>query len=206
MKTLAITAATLATLALPAFAGGPTVVTDDPMPAAAPAPAEAHDWSGAYVGLSYGKTGGDLNDSFADFELDSDKATGAFVGYNIQRGQMVYGGELAFASTDTVVVGGGGDDTFDSMLDLRGRVGLSAGKALIYGALGYSRAEMTINGTDGATLSGISYGVGVDVAVSSRIFVGIDYTRRNLDGRNDADTFDLDSTLNTVGLRVGLSF
>ncbi|WP_128516673.1 outer membrane protein [Tabrizicola thermarum] len=205
MKT-ALAIAALAALTGPALAGGPTMVADDPMPAAAPAATDVHDWSGPYVGLSYGKTGGDLNDSFADFELDSDKATGAFVGYNIQRGQMVYGGELAYASTDTVVIGGGGDDTFDSMLDLRGRIGLSAGKVLVYGALGYSRAEMTINGTDGATLSGISYGVGVDVAVSSRIFVGIDYTRRNLDGRNDADTFDLDTTVNTVGLRVGLSF
>ena len=206
MKKLSIAAVVLAGLASPTLAGGPTVVADDPMPAAAPAPVAAHDWSGPYVGLSYGKTSGDVNDVFTNFELDSDKAAGAFVGYNVQRGQMVFGGELEYSSTDTVVIGGGGDDTFDSMLDLRGRLGLSAGKALIYGSLGYSKAEMTINGTDGASLSGVSYGLGVDVAVSSRIFVGIDYTRRNMDGRNDANTFDIDSTLKTVGLRVGLSF
>ncbi|MFN4201836.1 MAG: outer membrane protein [Tabrizicola sp.] len=205
MKKLAL-AATLATLGTPIFAGGPTVVAADPMPAAAPAPAAVYDWSGPYVGLSFGKTSGDVTDTFTTYDLDSDRATGAFVGYNVQRGRMVYGGELAFTSTDTVVIGAGGDDTFDSMLDLRGRVGISAGKALIYGALGYSKAEMTINGTDGASLSGLSYGLGVDVAVSSRIFVGIDYTRRDVDGRNDADTFDLDATVNTVGLRVGLSF
>jgi outer membrane immunogenic protein len=89
---------------------------------------------------------------------------------------------------------------------LRGRVGFAVGKALIYGSLGYSRANLTINTTDGAKLTGTSAGLGVDFKVTERLLVGADYISRDLDGRNDFNTFDLESTVNTVGLRVGLSF
>ena len=206
MKALTLAAA-LAALTTPAFAGGPTVVADDPMPEAMAAPASAHDWSGAYVGLSYGRVSGDVFDTFATFDYDDGKALGGFVGYNFQRGNLVYGGELSYASvSDATILLGGGDDSLDSLLDLRGRVGFAAGKALIYGALGYSRGDLTINAADGATLSGTSVGLGADFMVTQRVLVGLDYTSRKMDGRNDLNTFDLETNVDTVGFRVGLSF
>ncbi|MES2916216.1 MAG: outer membrane beta-barrel protein [Pseudomonadota bacterium] len=177
------------------------------MPEAMPAPVAAHDWSGAYVGLGYGRVSGDVTDPLTTFDYESGNARGAFVGFNMQRGTFVYGGELGYSSVSgATILLGGGDDALDSLLDLRGRVGFAVGKALIYGALGYSRADLTINATDGATLSGTSAGLGADFMVTQRILVGVDYTSRKLDGRNELNTFDIESTVNTVGLRVGLSF
>ncbi|WP_137112390.1 outer membrane protein [Rhodobacter sp. SY28-1] len=210
---ISLALAALAVLSSPAIAGGPTMVADDPMPAAAPDPVAVHDWSGPYAGLSYGRISGDYEEVFGfASDYSSGSAVGAFVGYNVQRGQIVYGGELSYSSvSDVALEAGGGDDTLDSLLDLRGRIGYSVGKALIYGAVGYSRGEWTINSTGGGTLSGSSLGVGVDVAVSQRMFVGLDYTSRRMDGTLDSfsggGAFDVESTTtNSVSLRVGLSF
>jgi len=207
MKALTLATVALAALSVPALAGGPTVVADDPMPEAMAAPAAAHDWSGPYVGLSYGRVSGDISDPGLTYDYDDGNAKGGFVGFNLQRGNFVYGGELGYSSVSgATVLLGGGDDSLDSLLDLRGRVGFAVGKALIYGAFGYSRGNLTINATDGATLSGTSAGLGADFMVTQRVLFGVDYTSRKLDGRNDLNTFDLESTVNTIGLRVGLSF
>ncbi len=213
MKTLTLAAATVAAMSTPLLAGGPTVIANDPMPAAAAAPADATNWSGAYAGLSFGRSSGDLEDltNGGAFEYDDGRVLGAFVGYNLQRGSLVYGGELGFGRvSDMTLVGAilGGDDTLDSLLDLRGRVGFAFGNALVFGSVGYAKANTTINGTDSASLSGTSYGLGLDYKLGSRAFVGVDYVRRNVDGTNTnpGNTFDIESDIDTVNLRVGLSF
>jgi outer membrane immunogenic protein len=211
MKALPLAAAALAALATPTLAGGPTVIADDPMPAAMAAPAPVTDWSGPYAGLSYGRFSGDFSTTVGlattPFDYDSDTGAGAFVGYNVQRGQLVYGGELSYSRTSMLIIADG-DDFLDSLIDLRGRLGFSLGKALIYGSVGYSRGDLTINGVDNPTVSGSSYGVGIDVKMTQKLFVGVDYTSRNLSGTNDnpANTFDIDTKVNSVGLRVGFSF
>lgn len=208
---ISLAAAALAVLSGPALAGGPTMVADDPMPQAMAAPAPMHDWSGPYVGLSYGRFSGDFSTTVGlttiPFVYEANKVAGVFAGYNFQRGNLVFGGELGYSNTSMLIVADG-DDFLDSLIDLRGRVGYSLGKALVYGSLGFSRGEMTINGIDNPTVSGASVGVGVDVMISQKLFVGVDYTSRNLSGTNDnpANTFDMDTTVKSVGLRVGLSF
>ena len=197
-------------------AGGPTAVAPEPLPAAEAAPVAVLDWSGAYGGLSYGRTDADLLAILSApptylFQYEDGNAVGGFLGYNIQRGTVVYGAELGYSDVSGAVLLGdglGGDDTIDSLIDLRARVGYATGRALFYGAFGYSRAETTVNGTDSVSLSGASFGVGIDYMVSQRMFVGLDYTRRNLSGTDDnpLNTFDIETDLNTLGLRVGLSF
>lgn len=210
MKAVTLAAATLAALSTPVLAGGPTIVEPDPMPAVA-APASSTDWSGPYAGLSYGRFSGDFTSSVGVMsfptDYESSNGPGAFLGYNFQRGQMVYGGELSYSKTSMMIIADG-DDFLDSLIDLRGRVGYSVGRALVYGSVGYSRGDLTINGTDNPTVSGASFGVGVDVKVTQQVFVGIDYTSRNLSGTNEnpANTFDMDTTVKSVGLRVGISF
>ena len=112
MKSLVLAAAAVAAISSSAFAGGPTVVADDPMPDAMAAPAAAHDWSGPYVGLSYGRTSADIDFSTTGaFDFNDGKAAGLYAGYLFQRGQLVYGGELAFGRiNDAFVPGGFGDD------------------------------------------------------------------------------------------------
>jgi len=213
MKAVTLAAATLAVLSTPALAGGPTIVEPDPMPAAMAAPAEVTDWSGAYAGLAIGRTSGDFDDvtNGGTFDYDNGRAVGAFAGYNIQRGSLVYGGELSFGKVSDMALLGptlGGDDTVDSLLDLRGRVGFSLGRALIYGSIGYARANTTVNATDSVDLSGTSYGVGVDYRLGNSVFLGLDYVSRNVDGTdtNPSNTFDIDSKIDTLSLRFGVKF
>ena len=210
MNKLMLATAALTAFAVPGFAGGPMVVPEDPVTAYDTVPVSpAVDWSGPYAGLSYGRGSGDANDGLATYDFDRGTAAGVFLGYNVQRGHLVFGGELAYSSiSDMTLAGAGGDDSLDSMLDLRGRLGFSAGRALVYGAVGYSRGEMTVNSTDRATISGTSLGVGIDYLVTNSVFLGVDYTSRKLDGTAEGGLagFDIDATVNTVGLRLGLKF
>lgn len=207
MKALTLAAA-LAALTTPALAGGPTVIADDPMPEAAPAPVMAHDWSGPYVGLAYGRTGGEMtyNTSTTVFEFDSGSTPSIFAGYLIQRGNMVYGGELAFSRGGNATLVGFPTEHLENMLDLKGRVGLAANNALFYGTLGYSRVGY-FEGTAGSQdTAGLAYGLGVDIALSERFTAGLEYLVRKTDGdtTNAGQTRDLD--LDTVSVRVGFSF
>lgn len=209
--TLVTTGAFLA-FAGPLLAGGPTVVGTDPVPEAMPAPVSSVDWSGPYAGLSYGRTSGNMDMvPFGLFDYTDGHATGGFLGYNLQRGKLVYGGELSYASVSGMVFADtslGGNDTVDSLLELRGRVGYSLGNALIYGSFGLTKGNYTLNTIDKPTASGTSLGLGLDYKMTEQIFVGLDYTRRKMDGTNEnpGNTFDFESPINSVTLRVGLSF
>ena len=205
-------AAMLCTLASPTLAGGPTDIAPDPVPEAMPTPAQGVDWSGPYAGLSYGRAKSTLDlPAFGQFEFDDGRVTGAFLGYNLQRGNLVYGGELSYGSVSGMVLSDttlGSDDTIDSMMGLRGRVGYTLGNALIYGAVGLSKGNMTINGVDKPTVSGTSLALGMDYKFTDQIFVGLDYTRMKMDGTNEnpGNTFEINAPVNAVSLRVGLSF
>lgn len=212
MQKSMFTAAVLAVLAAPSFAGGPVAVAQEPVVVAPVAPAvEAVDWTGGYVGLSFGAASGDAEADGLSFDYDNGTAASILAGYNIQNGSFVYGAELGYTSVSDMVLSGeenGGDDTFDSLVDLRGRLGYSTGNALFYGALGYAWADTTINGTDSASADGLSLGLGVDYLVTETVFVGLDYTSRNLEGSNDNpdNAFDFDTSMDTVSFRVGLTF
>lgn len=198
--------------ASPSHAGGPTVVAADPVPEPLPAPAVGADWSGPYAGLSFGRSSGDMDMApFGLFDYEDGRATGAFLGYNLQRGNLVYGGELSYASVTGMVFSDatlGDDDTVDSLLELRGRVGYSLGNALLYGAAGLARGTYTLNTIDSPTASGTSLGLGLDYRMTDQVFLGLDYTRRTMSGTNEnpGNTFDFDSAINSLSLRVGMSF
>jgi outer membrane immunogenic protein len=207
-----VTASAFLAFAGPLLAGGPTIIGTDPVPAATPAPASGVDWSGPYAGLSYGRATSTLDlPAFGEFDFDDGRVTGAFLGYNLQRGKLVYGGELSYGSVAGMVLNDpdlGGDDTIDSLMGLRGRVGYTLGNALIYGAVGLSKGSMTFNGIDKPTVSGTSFALGMDYQFTDQIFVGLDYSRLKLDGTNDnpSNAFEIIAPVSVVSLRVGLSF
>ena len=214
MKAVTLAAATLAVLSTPVLAGGPTIVEPDPMPAVA-APVDAYDWSGAYVGLSYGRASGDIDFSTTGlFDFNDGRATGLHAGYLFQRGKMVYGGEIAFGEVkDMFVPGGFGDnDEITKYMDLKARVGFAANRTLFYGVLGYSQATYEERGLAGVLSSssdfnGLSAGIGADFAVSQRLSLGMEYLSRNLSGDYAGAAGETaDVNLDTVSLRVGLSF
>ena len=209
MKTLAIAAIILAGLAAPSLAGGPTVVADDPMPEAAPAPVAAHDWSGAYVGLGYGRaSGGFTYSNGSSFDLESGKLKTLFAGYLMQRGNLVYGGELALSNGSGITTVGFPNESVDRVLDLKGKVGVAANRALFYGVLGVSKVdyEFATVPAQNYSATGVGYGIGVDFAVSNRVVVGLEYMNRKTDGDIPTTTISSDLDVNSLSLRVGLSF
>ena len=78
------------------------------------------DWSGAYVGLSYGFASGDYSFTSAPIrDMDDRSLTQLFGGYQVQRGALVYGGELAFGSAQDTVVTGFPTAQVTDMIDLK---------------------------------------------------------------------------------------
>ena len=209
MQNYMITAAMLAAFAAPSFAGGPVAVAADPVPVAAPAPVAMYDWSGPYVGLAYGKTSGSTQTfgPAAAADLEDGSATTGYVGYLGQRGNLVYGGELAYSSLSDTLVTGFTEEVTD-VLDLKGRVGFASNRFLMYGVLGWSEISYDRPASgDSTDFSGMNYGVGAEYAVSDRFALGLEYLTRDVDGDSlngggQTQQFDL----NTLSLRVGYSF
>lgn len=184
MTRTSLIAAAAILAAAPAVAGNvEPVIVEQPLIIADPAPLV--DWSGGYAGVA--AVGYDFDGTVGGVAFDDDAAGGgAFLGTNFQNGNIVYGGELG--------LGTGGD--VDYAVDLRGRVGYAAGRALPYLTVGYAFVEAD-NGDD---IEGPTYGLGVDYLVTDRVFVGAEYRRLDLEG----GATDLDT--DAFGLRVGFRF
>ncbi len=139
------------------------------------------------------------------FEFDTGATPSIFAGYLMQRGNVVYGGELAYSQGDDATIVGFASESLGTMLDLKARVGMTANNALFYGVLGYSKVDYHFGSVGNQETAGLNYGVGVDFAVSNRLFLGAEYLVRKTDGdANLGLTRNLD--LNTFGVRLGLSF
>jgi outer membrane immunogenic protein len=196
-------------LAGSALGGGPTVVGTDPVPVP-PAPAPAmHDWSGGYVGLSFGATSASVDfSSTGEFDFDDGTVLGLHGGYLFQRGSLVYGGELAYGAVgDTQVVGFVESNEIERILDLKARLGYATNRVLFYGVLGYSFANYVEPAGREFDVDGFAYGVGVDFAASDRLVFGLEYLSRDLSGSaSDDSSVTGDFDLDTLSLRVGFSF
>ena len=179
--------------------------------------ASAQDWTGAYGVLAV-SDGSGTSKTFSSgvlsssFDISGHGVSLAY-GYNVQNGALVYGGELAYDFGKTYFDGLPDTDNYDGMLDLKGRVGYASGKFVVYGVLGYSRSQsnyslVTID--DPIAISGMSYGIGGDLAIGERVFVGLEYLRRNLEiGQGGIGGFPDDSEetdLKTISLRLGMRF
>lgn len=175
------------------------------------------DWSGFYAGLSFSENSESidqyLNGAIVPPALDLEgNGGGVFVGYLMQNGQYVYGGELAFSNLDTAdPTGLGHSQTNEQYLDLKGRFGFAAGRALIYGILGYSRVTSRESaGNVDISTNGLNYGIGLDYLVSDRFFLGIEVLqRKSLEGDYGPSgfpgwTFETDSR--SVTVRAGMTF
>jgi outer membrane immunogenic protein len=182
----------------------------------APAVAGAQDWSGMYGVLEAANASG-VQEEFGVIvgpdDLDGQLASLGF-GYNTQRGNWVFGGELAVSTGKVDVVGLSSGNYLDGFIDVRGRVGYAIGKVLMYGTLGYGTADRYFGNplvtNEPISASGMSYGVGIDVLISNRFFAGIEYQHRNLDiGAGELAGFPTSSyehDVKTVGLRIGIKF
>lgn len=170
-------------------------------------PAAASDWSGFYAGALVSFDGGDIQaidggvvGTFAT--LESTTGFGGFVGYNKQVNALVFGGELAYTTGDVVAVGYP-NSRYTDRIDLKARAGYSFGRVMAYGVVGYSFADFIDNSAPFPS-SGMNYGVGVDVMINNRLFVGAEYLMRDLSGENGANR--VDGNLDSATIRAGFKF
>ncbi len=171
-------------------------------------PVAVHDWSGLYAGLGYGRSSGDLDfDPSPAQDLDSGSAMGLHLGYQWQRNALVYGVELSYLKLKDNFVTGFPCCDVERTIDIKGRLGYAANRALFYGVLGHSLGNYEETSGDDWKPKGAAFGLGSDFAATDRLTVGLEYMSRNLSGDNpngSAQSVEID--LDTLSLRVGFSF
>lgn len=193
-----------------AIAGGLGAPPAPPAAAAPAVPAPATPFEGFYAGLAYGVLQGDGTNTVTPpgvtgpFDIGSDGALGGFAGYNFRNGNLVLGAELGVWAVDGQINDGG--VRFDRLVDARGRAGLAAGDAMFYGALGWSWGRHgNPAGTNVVDMDGYSFGLGVEYNVTETMFLGLDYTSRNLEG-SAPPGLDYEIRTDTLSLRGGFRF
>ena len=156
--------------------GGGTAAAQD---AASSRVANAHqiDWSGLYVGASTSYFRADASDNIAG---------SLFTGYNFGVGSAVAGVEAGVTATDIQVAPG---QRLDSVIDLRGRLGVAFHNLHVYGTAGAAWAPDSGSWGD----AGLAAGAGVEGALTKRTFWGLQYVRYNFRNfRNTGNTLEVD--------------
>ena len=175
-------------------------------------PIHADGWGGFYLGAhSTSETGffdylvGGVSDGSPHNMFGS--TWGGFVGYNVQNGNMVYGGELSY-STGTVALENFPTYEYQTIIDVNGRLGYSSGRTLFYATAGASMGNWDNGGSGPYSANRFNYGVGVDVEITDQFFAGIKYLVRDMNGSFAPDfvnnSFENDNE--PVQVRVGMKF
>ena len=134
------------------------------------------NWSGAYVGGNATWQKGKFNGQGHD--RGHALGGGVYGGYNMQSGQLVYGGEadLSYSGVDnnshgfTAKQGANGS--------IRGRVGVDLNPVLVYGTAGVAatNTEMKLgNAKDENTSVGWTAGAGVEAFVTNNVTARVEY-------------------------------
>jgi len=155
--------------------------------------ATANDWSGFYGGLQIG--GSDIDTSIG--APGDGTSIGAFAGYNVQNGPLVYGAELDFDSTDYDI--GPGAVMIDTTARLKGRIGTEVGKGLLYGTAGVVRASTDVLGND----TGYFYGAGYELQLGNGATAGLEVLQHEFD---DFNSSGIGVDVLTYKVRIGFKF
>lgn len=151
--------------------------------------------AGIYAGIQAGNAEIDVD---GGLEVDGDGTSfGAFVGYMVENGGLVYGGELDYDTTEYDIADG--TASVDSTTRLKGRVGVASGPGLLYGTAGLVWATSPELGDD----NGIFYGAGYDFPVTTNIDLGVEVLGHEFDDYNDSG---LDVGVTTVKARLTFNF
>jgi outer membrane immunogenic protein len=151
----------------------PLVVNADQLTPAAPA---AERWAGPYVGVAIGH--GFLKDSLP--AEGDDTIYGAFAGYNLQWGPIVFGAEIGGEKTD-IMFTDGSTIAAKHMYGARLRGGLANEWAFAYGSIGVQHGvtnEVAFLGLVSPKNedTALQFGAGIDFAVTNNLALGVDFT------------------------------
>ncbi len=184
------------------------------------------DFSGAYGGLSINDIGGTttfgddaltIGDTELGLGIKEDIAIGGFGGYQIQNGNLVYGGEIALTSATDGGIAGIQIEGLDTLAtDIKGRVGYVLNdRVMAYGTAGFSRVDVDLGpfeglGVDGdLEADGFIVGAGIDYLATDNIVLGAEFTNRQVGGTIESefgDELDVDLDVNSFALRAAFKF
>ena len=202
----------------------PAVAAD--LPAKAPAPAAAvTNWTGCYIGVegggNFGRTRsvatGAPNPAVAGLPLTgtydmSGGIAGGTVGCNYQAGLWVFGLEDDFSWTNkrgsasdlppfpTTAINRYSEDWLDT---LRGRIGITLDRALLYGTAGAAFAGTSADVcnpvcvADSKTRTGLVLGLGVEFAALQNVSVKIEYLHADFGSKTYFDPPPASGSVNT---------
>ncbi len=160
------------------------------------------NWGGVYVGGSFARFDGAQTYGLGpEFDMLGDMS-GGFAGFNLQNGNFIYGAEAAY-SFGAVSQECCQPNQFTDMLDLKARVGVGVGDALVFGVAGWTLATWDEGGAPELASSGINLGVGVDYLLNGRFFVGAEYLFHDLE---ESASAEFNAPLQSVQIRAGLRF
>ncbi|TCD14325.1 outer membrane protein [Oricola cellulosilytica] len=180
-------------------------------PVAAVEYAPAATWSGVYVGAFGGYNWGNFDSTVGDIDADGFNG-GAFAGYNLQNGAVVYGleGDIGYSGADGSLAGVSADQgVFGS---LRGRIGYAFDPVLIYGTAGVAatRAEFSsATGTDENTHIGWTVGAGADTLITENVFGRLEYRYTDYQSQDytlGATTVSSGFDTHTINAGIGVKF
>ncbi len=157
-------------------------------------PAFSQSWDGPYGGLQLGYISSETSGASA---LDGDGALGGVhVGYDVDLGTYVVGGEVDYDTADLEL--GGGAATIDSLTRVKVRAGSDIGDALVYGTVGLAMAETSLGDDNGYIL-----GAGVSQQFTNGWRVGGEVLYHEFE---DIDGSGVDAEATTFSLRASFSF
>jgi outer membrane immunogenic protein len=212
MRTLS-TALMASAISLVAFQAAHAADAIDEVPAAPAAeytePA-VKNWSGAYVGGTanwhHGEADATGNNTSAAF------GGGLYGGYNVQDGQMVYGGEadVNYAGNDSHSSGRKVEQGLNG--SVRGRVGVDVNPVLVYGTAGLALGNAKLStpaGSDDKTLVGWTAGAGAETFVTDNVTARVEYRYTDYaskDFRAGGSTVSSGYDEHSVRLGMGVKF
>lgn len=189
------------TLAMPAFAGGPVQVIEEPVitPAPVAVVAPSADWGGFYGGAQLGYGDVDSNGAGAD---GNGMIGGVHAGYRWDLGKTVLGIEGDYDTANVDLGPGGAAGSLDSVARLKLMAGADLGSNLVYATAGGAWADATLGGAGGSD-NGYFYGVGMEHALNDTWSVGGEILQHKFDNFDNSGV-DLDAT--TFSARVNYRF
>lgn len=152
-------------------------------------PVLAEDWTGAYVGFSFGYADADGSGGAGG----SNGVFGPHIGYDYDFGNFILGGELEYNRLNLDL--GQSEGSLDSISRLKLRGGYDFGSALGYVVVGTARAS-----TSGDSDTAAVYGIGVAYPLNDRFVISGEALRQSFDdvpnagGSLDTNVFNLRTT------------
>jgi outer membrane immunogenic protein len=139
-------------------------------------PVASGNWAGAYAGGTASWQRGDFNRQ-GDAKANG-LGGGVYGGYNMQSGQLVYGGEtdLNYSGVDAERNGLKGKQGVNG--SIRGRVGIDLNPVLVYGTAGIAGTNVEMknaNGKDDRNMVGWTAGAGAEAFVTNNVTARIEY-------------------------------